>query len=306
MDLRTLRYVTTAVRMESITKAAARLHVAQSALSRTIKLLEEELGVVLLLRHPHGIKATKDGLRFVESAETLLRLAQQLRDEARSYASEPVGQIRFGFLPSQGELFIGPLIAAFVRKYPKVNFVLREALSGELAELLLADKLDLAVMLYDTKHQDLHRQPLFMEEIWLVAARSVWALGSKPLVPRQLEGLPLVHAGLVGQALRRLATRHKAQLHTLVEGDISRVARSVVRDGGAYLLMPHSFIEEDIARGVVAGAPIKGLEVRRSVSWRADRPQSRAVVAFVEEIEKAVAALKASKPRVIREFPASK
>ena len=58
MDLRTLRYVTTAVRLESITKAATRLRVAQSALSRTIKLLEDELGMVLLVRHPHGVKAT--------------------------------------------------------------------------------------------------------------------------------------------------------------------------------------------------------------------------------------------------------
>jgi len=61
VDLRTINYVTTAVRLESITKAAGQLHVAQSAVSRAIKLLEEELGVRLLVRHTHGVKATDEG-----------------------------------------------------------------------------------------------------------------------------------------------------------------------------------------------------------------------------------------------------
>src|SRR5262245_30705744 len=81
MDLRALKYVAEAARLGSITKAAARLHVAQPALSRQIRLLEEELGVILLLRHRRGVRPTKEGLDFVRSAEVLLRMAQQIRDD---------------------------------------------------------------------------------------------------------------------------------------------------------------------------------------------------------------------------------
>jgi LysR family transcriptional regulator, nitrogen assimilation regulatory protein len=302
MDLRTLNYVTTAVRLESITKAAARLHIAQSALSRAIRLLEEELGVTLLVRHTHGVKATKDGLKFVESAETLLRLAHQLRDEARSYSAEPLGEIRFGFPPSQGDHFISTLIAGFVKKYPNVNFLLREALSGELTEALLADKLDLAIMLYDTKHQDLQRKALFSEDIWLVGESRIWPFGTKPLNPAQVGGLPLVHTQMVGESLRKLTARQKLRWRTVAQGDVTRIAREMVRSGAAYWLIPHGWIADEIDKGVLSGAPVKGLEVRRGLFWRSDRPQSRAVMAFVDELGNAVAKLKLARPRLIKEI----
>jgi len=303
VDLRTINYVTTAVRLESITKAAGQLHVAQSAVSRAIKLLEEELGVTLLVRHTHGVKATDEGNRFVESAETMLELARKLREEMRARATEPQGVIRFGFPPSQGQNFIDVLIAEFVKKYPSVSFQLREALTGELTEALLADKLDLAVMLYDTKHQDLQRKPLFAEDTWLVGAASIWPFGTKPLKPSQLDGLPLLHTRLVGESLRKLAAKRKLNWRVVAEGDVTRVAPQVVRTGGGYWLIPHAMIADDIAKGVLAGAPVKGLEFRRGLFWRADRPQSRAVAVFVAELDKAVAALKAARPDIIKPIP---
>ncbi|MGE0733233.1 MAG: LysR family transcriptional regulator [Alphaproteobacteria bacterium] len=302
MDLRTLRQVTAAIRLQSITKAASQLNVAQSALSRTIRLLEEELGVALMIRHPRGVQATKDGLKFAESAETLLRLAKQLHDEARAYSSEPVGQIRFGFLPSNGDLFVGDLVADFVKRFPKVSFLLREALSVELAEALLTDKLDLALMLYDTKHQDLNRLPLFTEDMWLAGARAIWPFGTKPLRPHQLEDLPLIHAALVGDALKRLNSHRKLRLKTVIVGDIRPVARAAVHAGAGFMLMPYSWIADDIERGALAGAPVKGLEVRRGVFWRADRPQSRAAVKFVDELQAKVNELKRAMPNVIKDI----
>src|ERR1700735_2367385 len=94
MDLKALRYVVEAAGLKSISKAAAQLHVAQPALSRQIRLLEEELGVPLLLRHRRGVEPTKEGLDFVRSAEILLRMAQQIRDDMGSRGTEPVGRIR--------------------------------------------------------------------------------------------------------------------------------------------------------------------------------------------------------------------
>ena len=100
MDLKVLKSVVEAIRLGSITKAAAKLRVAQPALSRQIHLLEEELGVALLLRHRRGVRPTREGIDFVTSAESLLRMAQQLRDDMGSRADEPVGRIRLGFSPS--------------------------------------------------------------------------------------------------------------------------------------------------------------------------------------------------------------
>ena len=53
--------------------------------------------------------------------------------------------------------------------------------------------------------------------------------------------------------------------------------------------------------GVLAGAPVRSLEIRRALFWRSDRPHSRAVAAFIDEIGKAVVALRAARPAPVRE-----
>jgi LysR family nitrogen assimilation transcriptional regulator len=305
MDLRTLRYVAEAARLGSITKAAAELNVAQPALSRQIRILEEELGVVLLLRHRRGVKPTKEGIDLVRSAETLLRMAQQLREDMGSRAAEPSGRIRLGFLPGPGGLLIGQLVADFVGKFPKVTFLLREAMTAELNEALLTDKLDLAVMIYDVRHQNLHRKPLFAEDIWLAGSPSHWPFKIKSLLPRHLEGLPLIHASIIGIALERLAARHKLQYRTIIEGDTRTAARAAVHAGVGFMLMPVSSIAAEISRGELMGAPVRGLEVRRGLFWRSDHPQSRAVVEFMTMLDGAIAALKSTKGALIRDIASS-
>lgn len=303
MDLRVLRYVAEAARLGSITKAAAQLNVAQPALSRQIQLLEDELGVALLLRHRRGVRPTKEGVDFVRAAEVLLHMAQQLRDDMGSRSAEPTGRIRLGFLPGPGTLLVGRLVAEFIGQYPKVTFLLREALTADLSESLLSDKLDLAVMIYDVKHQDLHRRPLFAEDVWLVGAPSIWRFGKKPLRPQQLEGLPLVHAAILGNTLEKMAARHKLQFRTVIEGDTRTAAREAVRAGAGFMLLPASSVAEEISRGDVKGAPIEGFEVRRGLFWRTDRPLSRAVVEFIARLEGAVAKLKRAERSIIRDIP---
>lgn len=306
MELRTLRYLAAAVRHESITKAAAELNIAQPALSRQIRLLEEELGVPLLVRHRRGVKATREGLHFVESAEALLRQAQKMRDEVRTYSSAPMGQVRFGFLPAIGDLFAGELAAEFMCRFPSVSFLLREGLTEELTDALLADKIDLAIMIYSAQHRDLYRKPLFAEDIWLAGAPSIWPFEAEPLRIEQLVDIPLVHAALVGSTLERIAMQNKLRFRSVIEGGSRTAARAAVRAGAGFTLMPASWVAEEIGNGCLVGAPVKGLDVERGLFWRADRPQSRAVIEFVESIEQAVAQLKVERSDIIRDIARSK
>lgn len=301
MDLRSLKYVSAAVRFESITKAAEHLHVAQSAVSRAIKILEDELGVTLLVRHSHGVSATPEGVRFVESAEKLLGLAQHLRNEMRASAAEPAGEVRFGFPPSHGEAFISALVCGFTRSNPRVSFVLREGLTGELRDELLADRLDIAMMLDHVRHENLASRPLFAEDTWLVGAPSAWPFGRRPIEPAELDGLPLVHTTMVGETLRKATAKQKIHWRVVAQGDVTRVAPEIVRAGLAFWLIPYGMIAEQLASGVLAGAPVRSLEMRRALFWRSDRPHSRAVAAFIDEIGKAVTAMRAARPPLVRD-----
>jgi LysR family transcriptional regulator, nitrogen assimilation regulatory protein len=300
MDLKALRAVVEAARLGSIRKAAAHLCVAQPALSRQIRLLEEDLGVSLLVRYRHGVSPTKDGIDLLRYAESLLRTAQQLRDDMSSRTTEPVGLVRVGFPPAPGALLLAKLVAEFIRQYPKVKFQLRESLTADLTDFLLADKLDLAIMIYDAKHQSLRRKPLFAEDIWLVGIPAIWPFKSRALNFQQLDSLPLIHPTFLGNALAKLAVRHKVKLTTVIEGDPRAAAREAFRAGLGFLLLPASSVTSDIASGAVVGAPIKGFEVRRGLFWRADRPLSRAAIEFSAQLERAVEKLKLDSRAVIR------
>ena len=109
MDLVQLRYFTRIAALRSFNRAAAHLAVAQPALTRPVKLLEEELGVQLLLRHSRGVEPTEAGEILAHGAETILRLADTVKSDVVTRAMEPRGTVRIGFPPSLGLLMTGDL-----------------------------------------------------------------------------------------------------------------------------------------------------------------------------------------------------
>ena len=84
MEIRTLRYFLEAAREENMSKAAERMHISQSALSKQLKGLEEELGKKLFVRHSFSIELTKEGMLLRKRAEDLLSMADKITAEFAS------------------------------------------------------------------------------------------------------------------------------------------------------------------------------------------------------------------------------
>ena len=78
MEIRTLRYFLEAAREENMSKAAERMHISQSALSKQFKGLEEELGKKLFVRHSFSIELTEEGMLLRKRAEDLLSMADKI------------------------------------------------------------------------------------------------------------------------------------------------------------------------------------------------------------------------------------
>jgi DNA-binding transcriptional LysR family regulator len=87
LDLRKLRYFVTIAESTSFRAAAARLRIAQPALSRQIRCLEGELGVTLFVRTARGVELTSAGTRLLQEARTLLQSSGALIKHARAEAS---------------------------------------------------------------------------------------------------------------------------------------------------------------------------------------------------------------------------
>src|SRR6267154_1681195 len=104
MDLRTLRYFVYVAEARSFSKASLQLRVAQPALSRQIRKLEDELGVELVLRTGRQLELTDAGLLLLQRAHSLMRQVAQTEDDVRAHGSRIRGTMTLGGSPATCEV----------------------------------------------------------------------------------------------------------------------------------------------------------------------------------------------------------
>jgi DNA-binding transcriptional LysR family regulator len=146
MELRQLHYLVALADEGSFTGAARQANVAQPALSRQIQKLERELGVPLVDRTSRGVALTAAGCEVVETARRTLGDLDELQASLRQTVTLLRGRVIIGLTQTPGPVDVGATLAAFSRANPGVELVVREALSVGLAELLRADRFDLALI----------------------------------------------------------------------------------------------------------------------------------------------------------------
>jgi DNA-binding transcriptional LysR family regulator len=142
MELRHLRYFSAVAETLHFSRAAARLHVTQPALSRQIRDLEHELGVALLRRHRTRTALTSAGERFLRRAREILRAA----DEAVAEAKTAGRQLRFGHYGTLWSDYYAAPLRAFARRHPGYALQPVELTPVELVTALRRDDLDLALV----------------------------------------------------------------------------------------------------------------------------------------------------------------
>jgi DNA-binding transcriptional LysR family regulator len=146
MELRHLRYFLAVAEALNFTKAAARLRVAQPALSRRVQDLEDEIGVDLLKRSPRGVTLTAEGKLFLEKTRHILKLAEESVEQVRALARGQYGNLHIGYAPSPTVELLPPALAAYQRLFPQVNVLLHDASRREIVDGLQDGTLELAVM----------------------------------------------------------------------------------------------------------------------------------------------------------------
>ena len=144
MNLRRLRYFVAVAEEENIHRASARLHIAQPALSRQIRLLEEELGTTLFVRLPRGIALSPAGISYLEDARQILRLSDQARSRAIAVESGQMGTLRVGFHDAAHHYpVVKSAFRSFRAEFPNVHFRFISSSSQNQFEALIINDLDL-------------------------------------------------------------------------------------------------------------------------------------------------------------------
>ncbi|MET9495658.1 LysR family transcriptional regulator [Streptomyces sp. NPDC006552] len=193
MELRQLRSFLVLVEECHFGRAAARLHVAQPALSQQIKQLERELGLPLFHRSTRRVEPTEAGLQLTDYARALVTEEERARVHLRELATGHAGRVRVGFIGT-ATYDVLPQVARTVRaELPAVTMDLRgELLTPELVEGLLCGSYDLAVLRGSVADSRLHVTRLRSEPLVAVVP-SHHPLAGRPSLPlRALAGEPFV------------------------------------------------------------------------------------------------------------------
>lgn len=146
MELRQLRYFVEVAEREHISEASEHLHVAQSAISRQIANLEEELGAPLFERIGRNVKLTPVGKIFLEHSLVALKAIDFAAKQVEEYLDPQKGTIKIGFPTSLASYMLPTVISAFKREYPDVSFQLRQGSYKYLIDAVKNRELNLAFL----------------------------------------------------------------------------------------------------------------------------------------------------------------
>ncbi|MFI9006935.1 LysR family transcriptional regulator [Actinosynnema sp. NPDC053489] len=190
MELRQLEYFVAVAEECHFTRAARRMHVAQSGLSASIRALEVELGAPLFVRSTRQVELTQAGRALLVEARRVLGTIDAARDAVAAVQGLLRGSLAVGSIQCLHAVHLPAVLARFHELHPGVELRLRQAGSAELVDLVRAGRLDLAFVTPGGAGDDLKVSTLSTEPLVLACAPEL------PLAERESVRL----AELAGQA----------------------------------------------------------------------------------------------------------
>jgi DNA-binding transcriptional LysR family regulator len=168
LDIRQMQYLVEVARRQSFTKAADALYITQPTISKTIKSLEDELGVVLFNRSGKRIELTDAGQIIVSQAQQIVASFQNLTAELDDLRNLKRGHIRIGLPPMVGANFFPKVIGQFHETYPDITIQLFEDGAKKVEYDVANGSLDVGVVVLPASQEGLSIFPFVEERMNLV------------------------------------------------------------------------------------------------------------------------------------------
>ncbi|RJF83525.1 LysR family transcriptional regulator [Azospirillum cavernae] len=260
MDIRELRYFVQIARAGSFSRAATRLNIAQPALSRQLKKLEDELGVQLLVRHGRGVEITEAGAQLLAQAEDLIDHFARTLDAVKGCKRNFAGQVVVGVPPTSGLLIVPEIYKIFRELWPDATLIAREGISTLLEEWLLDRRIDIAVLHNPMPLDGIDLRPILHEQMVLVTPPGHDAAGPGAIAFRDIADIPLVLPSLPHsnrRLLERAALQHNIRLNLAIEVDSVPLMKAMVKHGFGATIQTFAGVSLEVARGELVARPIE-------------------------------------------------
>src|SRR5919205_1042017 len=195
MKLHQLRYLTEVVRRGlNVSEAAEALHTSQPGVSKQIRALEDELGIQVFARHGKRlVSVTEPGKQVVAIAERILSEAQNLRRAGEEFANDQLGTLTIAATHTQARYALPKAVAAFKRRYPKVELLIHQGNPTQICEQVLAGEADMGVAteMLDS-YPDIVSMPVYQWNRCVVVPPKHPLLKAGPLTLEEIAKYPIV------------------------------------------------------------------------------------------------------------------
>lgn len=280
MELSQLRTIIHVAELGSLSKAADRLHIAQPALSRQVRMLEEELGVRLFDRHGRGMVITEAGQEVLRHAYRITAEIQEIRANVADSDASLYGHVSIGMPPTVSDVLAVPLVSAFQARHPQATIRIVSAYSSYILDWLHKGEVDVAILFESKSARSLRSEPLLQESLHLIGPCDADLSPDLPVPFSDLKQMKLLLPSS-GHSLRNLLDDclrgTGVALNVTVETDSYSTLKNLVQAKHGMTILPLAPIHDEIESGRLTHAPIIDPVPKRRLmmSYPSDRPATR-------------------------------
>ncbi|MCJ2097311.1 LysR substrate-binding domain-containing protein [Methylobacterium sp. E-046] len=279
MDISQLRTLAHIAELGSVSKAADRLNIAQPALSRQIRLLEQELGAYLFERHGRGMVITDVGREVLAHAVRIMAEMDAIRDTVAAGQTSFRGSLSIGTTPTVAEIVTVPLATRLRQDHPNLSLRLSSAYSGHILDWLQRGQIDVAVSYNPNRSHTVRIVPIMLESLLLITAGQRRLGETVPFSRLAEEELVLPSPGhMLRDIVDDCARRAGIRIHTVIEADSFQTLINLVRTGIGATVLPLAPIYTMVEAGDLSASRLTDPAPTRElvVAYAADRPVSLA------------------------------
>lgn len=266
MDIRRLRLFVKVSEAGSFSRASAALGMSQPALSRQVRLLEEELGTPLLWRDGRGVRPTESGLHLLEPARNIIEQIDQLTQEILTSKATPSGVLSVGMTPSMNMLIAAPLIRRFNQRFPQVHLSILELLSGHLEEWLVSDRVDIGIVYHPHRARTLITEKIGEEPLSLVHRAEPGGETDRTIHFGEIAEMQLVlpsRGNSIRAVIENAAKASGLSLRVTLEVDSLYAIKHLVAEGEYRTIIPSYIVAREIEDGLLSARRIVNPSLNR-------------------------------------------
>src|SRR5260370_151857 len=267
MELSQLEVFLAVAREHRFSRAAEKLYRTQSAVSQTIRKLEDELGESLFDRSSREGVLTDAGQVVYEYGERLLNVRHDAHESLTELREVPKGKLVIAANEFTA-LYLLPVLAEFRRLHPMIKITVQRALGSRIPDDVLQHSAELGVLSYKPEEPRLHSVVTYLDELVLVVPPKHPLATAREVSIRQLGAESFV-AHIVSSPYREkvLQTfqKYKTPLHMGLELPTLQAIKQFVAMGNGVAFMPEISVEAELARGELVRIPVRELRVQRKL-----------------------------------------